>query len=165
VKNITLDRTTVLQLDADGTDGALDAAADCHVLRNDVAVDLCAIADLEIRGAQLAFDSAQNLRWTIAFDFANDRHVGADARGPFRCRPWPRPGLVMRLHRPPHDFGRIERVLVLAIPANVGSAGLLQAVEGVAPRPRFKRGIDVVGLVGLHRAQCLGGEFEIVEVV
>ena len=32
-------------------------------------------------------------------------------------------------------------------------------------KPRFKRGIDVVGLVDLHRAQCLGGEFEIVEVV
>src|SRR5215831_6116563 len=35
----------VLQLDADGTDSALDAAADCDVLRNDAAVDLCAIAD------------------------------------------------------------------------------------------------------------------------
>jgi hypothetical protein len=33
MKNVTFDRTTVLQLDADGTDGALDAAADCHVLR------------------------------------------------------------------------------------------------------------------------------------
>jgi hypothetical protein len=56
MKNVTLDRTTVLQLDADGTDGALDAAADHHVLRNDVALDLCAIVDQEIRGAQLAFD-------------------------------------------------------------------------------------------------------------
>jgi hypothetical protein len=45
MKNITLDRTAVLQLDADGTDGALDAAADCDVLRNDAALDLCAIAD------------------------------------------------------------------------------------------------------------------------
>jgi hypothetical protein len=62
MKNVTLDRTTVLQLDADGTDSALDAAADCHILRNDAALDLCAIADLEIRGAQLAFDSAQDLR-------------------------------------------------------------------------------------------------------
>jgi len=80
MKNITLDRTTVLQLDADGTDGALDAAADCHVLRNDAALDVCAIAYLEIRGAQLAFDSAEDLSWTFAFDLANDRHVGADAR-------------------------------------------------------------------------------------
>jgi len=51
MKNVTFDRTTVLQLDADGTDSALDAAADCHVLRNDAALDLCPIVDLEIRGA------------------------------------------------------------------------------------------------------------------
>jgi hypothetical protein len=37
MKNVTLDRTTVLQLNADGTDGALDATADCDVLRNDAA--------------------------------------------------------------------------------------------------------------------------------
>ena len=48
MKNVTLDSTTVLQLDADGTDSALDAAADCDVLRNDVALDLCAIADQEL---------------------------------------------------------------------------------------------------------------------
>jgi len=62
MKNITLDRTTVIQLDADGTDSALDAAADCDVLRNNAPLDLCAIADQEIRGAQLAFDSAEDLR-------------------------------------------------------------------------------------------------------
>src|SRR6266536_3545496 len=45
MKNVTLDRATVLQLDADGTDCALDAAADCDVLRNDAALDLCAITD------------------------------------------------------------------------------------------------------------------------
>ena len=89
MKNITLDGTTVLQLDADGTDGALDAAADCDVLRNDAAFDLCAIADQKIRGAQLAFDSAEDLRWTIAFDFADDRHAGADARVRSRFRPAP----------------------------------------------------------------------------
>ena len=49
MKNVTLDRTTVLQLDADGTDGALDVTADCDVLRNDAALDLCAIADYKIR--------------------------------------------------------------------------------------------------------------------
>ena len=73
MKNVTLDRATVLQLDADATDSALDATADCQVLRNDVALDLCAIADQEIRGAQLAFDSAEDLRWTFVFDVANDR--------------------------------------------------------------------------------------------
>ena len=48
MKNVTLDRTTVLQLDANGTDSALDAATDCHVLRYDATLDLRAIADLEI---------------------------------------------------------------------------------------------------------------------
>ena len=45
MKNVTRDRTAILQLDAVGTYGALDAAADCNGLRNDVALDLCAIAD------------------------------------------------------------------------------------------------------------------------
>ena len=85
----TLDRATALQLDANGTDSALDAAADCHVQRNDAALDVCAIADQEIRGAQFAFDSAQDLRWTITIDLADDRHVGADARGRSRfCCRW-----------------------------------------------------------------------------
>src|SRR5262249_60332531 len=39
MKNVTLDRATALQLDANGMDSALDAAADCHVLRNDAALD------------------------------------------------------------------------------------------------------------------------------
>src|SRR5262249_28902217 len=47
-ENVTLDRTPILQLDAVGTYGALDAAADCNGLRNDVALDLRTIADLEI---------------------------------------------------------------------------------------------------------------------
>ena len=73
MKNITLDGTTVLQFDVDGTDGALDAAADRDALRNDAAFDLCAIADHKIRSAQLAFDSAEDMRWTIAFNFADNR--------------------------------------------------------------------------------------------
>src|SRR5215467_8958360 len=87
MKNVTLDRATVLQLHADGTDSALDAAADCHVLRNDAALNVCAIADLEIRGSHFAFNSAKDLSRTIAFDLADDRHVGADAGGHSRfCR-------------------------------------------------------------------------------
>src|SRR2546428_11252455 len=113
MKNVTLDRTTVLQLDADSADGALDATADCDVLRNDAALDLCAIADEKIRRAQLAFDSAEDLRWTIAFDVADDRHTGADARACRRIRRRlpPRRRLfshrLLLLHRPPNDFGRI----------------------------------------------------------
>ena len=92
MKNVTNDSTAVLELDAGGTDGALDAAADCDVLGNDVALDLCAISYQEIRRAQLAFDSAEDLRWTIALDVADNRHAGADARASsrFRCRLSPR---------------------------------------------------------------------------
>ena len=78
-KNVTLNRTTVLQLDADGTNGALDPAADCDVLRDDASLDLCAVADEKLRGAQLPFDSTEDLRWTIAFDVADDRHSRANA--------------------------------------------------------------------------------------
>src|SRR4029077_10357524 len=80
MENVAVDRTTALQFDADGTDGALDAAADGDVLRNDAALDLCAIADYKIRSAQLAFDPAEDLRWTIAFYVADDRHSGPYAR-------------------------------------------------------------------------------------
>src|SRR6266404_6501508 len=120
MKNVTLDRATVLQLDADRTDSALDAAADCHVLRSDAALDLRAIADLEIRRAHLAFDSAEDLSRTIAFDLADDRHAGADARARcrFRRRLQPRCGLfndrVLRLRHPSDGFDRIcRRVLIL----------------------------------------------------
>src|SRR6266478_3912422 len=118
MKNVTLDRTPILQLDAVGTDSALDAAADCHVLRNDVALDLRAIANEEIRSAQFTFDSAKDLRGTLAFDVADNRHVRADAGGRSRfCR---RP--VMRLHHPQYGF---VRALIL-----LGCAAL-QAIQHV----------------------------------
>src|SRR5215831_277593 len=113
MENVALDRPTVLQLDADGADGALDAAADRDVLRNDAALDLCAIADEKIGGAQLAFDAAEDLRRTVAFDVADDRHSGADARAwpRIRRRMSPRRRLfnhqLLLLHRPPNDFGSI----------------------------------------------------------
>src|SRR6266699_3364929 len=40
MKNVTLDRATVLQLDANGTDSALDAPANCHVRANKPPPDL-----------------------------------------------------------------------------------------------------------------------------
>src|SRR6516164_7062435 len=80
MKNVSLDRTTVLQLDTHGTDGALNMAADRDVLRNHAAIDRCAIADQEIGSAQLAFNSAEDLSWTIAFNLTDDRHAGPDAR-------------------------------------------------------------------------------------
>src|SRR5215831_5834238 len=85
-KNVSLDCTTVLQLYTRRTDGALYAAADCDILGNHAAIDRCAIADQEIGSAQLAFDSAEDLGWTFAFDLAYDRHARADARVRSRFR-------------------------------------------------------------------------------
>jgi len=81
MKNVTFDRTPFLQFDAVGTDSALDAAADCHVLRNDVALDLSAIANHEIGSAQFTVNSAKDLGCTFAFDVTDNRHVRADAGG------------------------------------------------------------------------------------
>src|SRR5262245_37104746 len=80
MKNVSLDRATVLQLYTHRTDGALNAAADCDILGNHTAINRCAIADQEIGGAQLAFNSAEDLSWTIAVDLTDDRHAGPDAR-------------------------------------------------------------------------------------
>src|SRR5215831_11517767 len=119
MKNVTLDYTTVLQLDVDGTDSALDAAADRDLLRNNTPLNLCTIAEQEIRGPQLAFDSAEDLRLTFTFDVTNDRHARADARARSRFwHRWARRDLfnnrVLLLHHPPDDFGRICcRVLIL----------------------------------------------------
>src|SRR4029077_10638701 len=100
--------------------GALDAAADRDVLRNDAALDLRTIADEKIRGPQLAFDSAEDLRWTIAFDVADDCHTGADAgagRRRIRRRLPPRRGLFDKRgfvgQRPFHALGPLfPRVLL-----------------------------------------------------
>ena len=43
MKNVSLDRTTVLQLYTHRTDGALNAAADCDILGNHAAIDRGAI--------------------------------------------------------------------------------------------------------------------------
>jgi hypothetical protein len=84
MKNVSLDCTTVLQLYTHGSDGALNAAADCDILGNHAAIDRCAIADQEIGSVQLAFNSAEDLSWTIAFYLTDDRHAGPDARVPSR---------------------------------------------------------------------------------
>src|SRR5262245_34247732 len=80
MKNVSLDRSTVLQLYTHGSDGALNAAADCDNLGNHTAINRCAFADQEVGSAQLAFNSAEDLSWAIAFDVTDDRHAGPDAR-------------------------------------------------------------------------------------
>src|SRR5262245_31327003 len=51
MKNIAVDHSIALQVDAVGIDSSLEAAVDSHALRNDVAVELCTIADQNICGA------------------------------------------------------------------------------------------------------------------
>src|SRR5262249_22072500 len=71
-------------------------------------------------------------------------------------------GVVERL-------GQIDDVVFLIVDAqrlcHLLCGAPLDANAVRVEKPRFKRGVNVVWLVGLHRAQCLGGEFEIVEVV
>jgi hypothetical protein len=88
MENIALNGTAIIEFNTIGADRALDAATDCDVLRNDSSFDLRAIPDHKIRSAYLAFNAAEDLRWTIGFYFTNDRHVGADARGRSRFRPF-----------------------------------------------------------------------------
>src|SRR5262245_39899846 len=132
MKNVALNRPTVLQLDADGTVGDFDAAVHRDALRNDVDLDLGAVADETTGGAQRAFDAADDLSRTVACDVADYRQSGADARAwpRIRRRMPPRRGLfdrrrlpprrglfddrVLLLQRPLHGFGRMcRRVLIL----------------------------------------------------
>src|SRR5215813_14202337 len=122
MKNVSLHCTTVLKLYTHGSDDALNAAADCDTLGNHAAIDRCAIADQEVGSAQLAFNSAEDLSWAIAFDVTDDRHAGPDARVRSRFPRRRRLGswrdlfndCVRRLHCPSHEFVRIcRRVPVL----------------------------------------------------
>ena len=48
MKNVALDYRSTVQLDADGVDGALDAATDDQLLRRDITLDLRAFSDKDI---------------------------------------------------------------------------------------------------------------------
>ena len=79
MKNVSLDCTTVLQLYTHGSDGALNAAADCDILGNHAAINRRSLADQEIGSAQFAFNLAEDLSWAIAFDLTGNGHAGAYA--------------------------------------------------------------------------------------
>src|SRR5215510_15785705 len=61
MKNIAVDHSIALQVDAGGMDSSLEAAVDSHALRNDVAIELCATADQNFCGAQLALDATKDV--------------------------------------------------------------------------------------------------------
>jgi hypothetical protein len=72
MKDVTLNNgTAALQSDTDSADTALDSAAHRDLLRDHVALHLCAFANQELGRAQLAFDSPEDLGCTIAFDLAD----------------------------------------------------------------------------------------------
>src|SRR5215467_353709 len=105
MKNITIDSTAVAEPDAHGMYGALNVAADCDVLGHDVALDLGASTYKKIRCAQLAFDSAEDLRWTIAFEVADNRHARANARAHSRLHCWLRlPRALFNAETLPHPL-------------------------------------------------------------
>src|SRR4051794_33492686 len=120
MQNVSLDRTTILQLDTHRTDAPLNVAADCDILGDHTAVDRCAFADQKIGGMQLAFNPTENLSRTIALDIADDRHTGPDTRlwPRFRGRQLGRRrdlirNCAWRLHRSPYEFVCIcRRVLI-----------------------------------------------------
>src|SRR5262245_37746718 len=78
MNDVALDGTT-LQRHPDRPDSPLDAAADRDFLGLDAALDVRALADHELAGAHLALDAPEHVCRTVAFNGADDRHVGADA--------------------------------------------------------------------------------------
>src|SRR5262249_20937185 len=113
MKNVTLDRATVLQLDAIGTDSALDAAADCHVLRNDAALDLCAIG----QHVHLLFPPVMRVQCANRTD-SSTQHQGYHLLSAATLNNSRNRNFVHR-----KDHGRIEAVF-LAVPAPIVGAGL-----------------------------------------
>src|SRR5260370_25294142 len=70
MKNVTLDRTTVLQLDADGSDRFVSAHGYSPVTLEYRIPYLGCILDQQICCSHLVFDLSELSRWTIALDLA-----------------------------------------------------------------------------------------------
>lgn len=73
MKNIVFNNTGAIYLDAIGADCALNLAANCHFLCDDVTQYLCAFSDHDIRGAYLTLDATKNSQAPMADDLAEDR--------------------------------------------------------------------------------------------
>src|SRR5215470_6696048 len=86
MENIAVDHRVALQADAGGMDCSRQAAVDRHALRNDVAIELCAMADQNICGAQLALDATEDMQCALAVNFSDNRHAWAEGGDCFPCR-------------------------------------------------------------------------------
>ena len=60
MENIAFDDSETIQLDALSMDSSLHTSADGHFFGKDVALNLCAIADQDGRGVELALDTSGN---------------------------------------------------------------------------------------------------------
>jgi hypothetical protein len=78
MENVALDDSGAVQLDAVAVDRAFDAAADAHIVGDDIAFDIGALGDQHCRGTQFTFDAAVDCHGAFTRDFSNDRHAGAD---------------------------------------------------------------------------------------
>jgi hypothetical protein len=169
MKNVTLDRTTVLQLDADGTDGALNAAADCHVLCNDTSVDLCAIADrlLQRLAPSQRYSGRAHRRSARQIYSASSAYTPGSGPPPYsvpRAAPWlqwERPAQLAQRH------SNVEcsstAVCKQAAPALVGAAGFV-IVAAVVGAQEFWQSEEAPKIdAPLDRPQGGGGAMEAAE--
>ena len=67
MENIAFDDSEAIQLDALSMDSSLHTSADGHFFGKDVALNLCAIADRDGRGVELALDTSGNSHKTGSF--------------------------------------------------------------------------------------------------
>ena len=78
MENITFYDGETIQLDALSMDSSLHMSADGHFFCKDVALNLCAIADRDGRGVELALDTSGNSHSPLASNFADNCDTGAD---------------------------------------------------------------------------------------
>src|ERR1700729_1934386 len=90
MKNIALDHGGAVQLDAICMDGPLDLSTDGQILRDEVALHLCAFVYQNGQRPKLALDLAENLYCALAENFADDCHAATDSGSLVGCLLFPR---------------------------------------------------------------------------
>src|SRR5262245_34485985 len=97
--DITLHNRGAVQLDAVSADRAFDATTDRQFLRDDIAFDLRAVADLDGRGMHFALNVTEDRQLSLTDDLADDRKPGADGGRRFLRRRRMRGGGTIHLPR------------------------------------------------------------------
>ena len=86
VNEVAFDVRRGLQHHLLGTHRADKAATDHHILRNDVTLKLCILAEYERDTAYVALNSTIEMKLAFRFHVAGDRKVLADCRNTERTR-------------------------------------------------------------------------------